>query len=160
MSQLQLVCITHSAQKSLTEESCFLLVFDSKLLAELNWHNQPGPPGYDNDNSVYSRLQWRRNSHLHGYFLCLVIEASLQETKGIQSFQIAEGTNTRAQKKNLLLQNTGLKELLLTYSIYLGWWKADTGFVNNTPRTITVTAKGHKWERFEVTPNCFLKKSL
>lgn len=40
-------------------------------------------------------------SHLHSYFLSLVIEASLHETKGMQSLQIAEGTHI----KQLSLQN-------------------------------------------------------
>lgn len=94
-------------------------------------HTQPGQPGYNNDSN---RLQWRRKSHLHRYFLSLVIEASLQETKRIQSFQIAEDT-----KKSL--QHTGQKGLLNTYWIYLTCWKADTSFVNMFNWAITTTAK-------------------
>ena len=90
-------------------ESCLLLVFDSKLLAELNWHNHTGSP--DHPATVMTTAcgtdrWWRRKSHLHGYFLCLVVEASLQEAKWIQSFQIAEGKKLHHYKGKESLLNT------------------------------------------------------
>lgn len=81
-----------------------------------------------------------RKSHLHGYFLSLVIEASLQETKGIQAFQISEGKSNIPHNKTQ--QNT--------CSIYGGWWESKMSFVNMQHGiTKTVGGGGYlKWPHF------------
>lgn len=78
---------------------CALFMCDSKLLFSPNRSDTkkkggPGPPSYNNDNSVYSGPGWKRKSHLHGYFQSLVVEVCLHETKGIHSLQVAKEANT------------------------------------------------------------------
>lgn len=81
-------------------DSCLLLLHGSKLLAELNWHNNTSARPTPAMPAVLPRTimtGWR--THLHGYFLSLVIVAALHESKGKHSIQISEGMKSRLRQQ-------------------------------------------------------------
>lgn len=95
-------------------DSCLLLLFGSKLLAELNWHNNTSArPTLAMPAVLLQTIMRGWRTHLHGYFLSLVIVAALHESKGKHSIQISEGMKSRLRQEGKTEE-----ELLLLHLVW------------------------------------------
>lgn len=126
-----------------------ILVFDSKLLAELNGHNQcrhrqPAPPIYKNDYSAYKEKKisppWLLSQPGHRG----ESPGDQRNTAHLDSW----GHKPHIKKKSLITKYR-MEGTFTPLSSLSRMTKSRSGFVNNVPRAIMM-AMGHSYHHFVI----------